>query len=317
MINLLILVGLCIISGSLSDVFFTASNLFNIGEQISVVVIILCPFTLLMVSGEFDLSVGSVVALSGVVAAMLARAGIAVEISFFLGALVGLLVGAINAAMAVGLGINSFIATIGTMYAARGAALLLSRGTQISNVPYNFSDFGNFMVGKASIMIFIWVAIVIIFTLIQRYTSLGRYSVASGSSAEASFLAGVPVKRTKVICYLLTGFAAGFAGILRASQLGSGSPTSADGLEFQVIVAAVVGGASLKGGEGDMVTSLLGAIIIGVLNNMLNLNAVESYWQKVSLGLILVAMVAVDIIISKRDVGKFLNRCSIKSRAKI
>lgn len=302
LINLVLLIVLCIISGSLNSRFWTVNNFLNICEQIGTQVIILAPFTLLMVCGNFDLSVGSAVALTGVVAALLSKV-LPLPLAFLSGILVGGIVGVMNAVFVLILGINSFIATIGSMYIARGAALLLSNGTQVASVAKNFYKLGNTYVGKVSIFVVIWIVFILIFTVIQRNTTLGRYAIATGSNSEAAFLTGVPVKRTRFICFILTGLAAGIAGVMYASQLGSGSPQSADELEFKCIVAAVVGGTSLDGGEGSVKGSLLGAIIVGVLMNLLNLAKVPSYWQKVALGVVLVVMVAVDVLIFHKNIG--------------
>lgn len=303
-INIILLIALCIISGTINPVFYTWRNLFNIAEQIGSVVIILAPFTLLMVCGNIDLSVGSTVALAGVSAALFSKV-MPLPMAFLMGVLIGVAVGVVNAVMVVYMGINSFIATIGTMYIARGIALLISQGTQVSSVAPGFSRLGNTIIGGAggvSIFVPIWIVFVIVFTVMQRKTTLGRYAVSTGSDEEAAFLSGVPVARTRVICFVLTGFAAGVAGILYASQLGSGSPTSADGLEFRIIVAAVVGGCSLDGGEGSVRGTLLGAVIVGVLMNLLNLARVSTYWQRVALGLVLVVMIALDVFVFKKHI---------------
>jgi ribose/xylose/arabinose/galactoside ABC-type transport system permease subunit len=295
-INVFALVIISLVASSYSDVFFTFRNWENIGERISYTVIVGMPFTLLMISGEFDLSVGSTMALSGTVAALLSR-GLPVETALLFGALAGLMVGIVNALLVVGVRINSFIATIGTQYAARGVALLLSGGAEVSSIPRSFADFGNMSFGNISIQNYVAIGMVFLFLLIQRTTSLGLYSVASGSNSQASFLSGVPVQRTRVVCFLLTGLAAGFAGVLQASQFGLGSPTTSVGLEFEVIVALVVGGTSLSGGEGDVFGTLLGALIVGAVFNAMNLAAVPSYWQTVTMGIILIAAVGIDRIV--------------------
>lgn len=300
MINIALLIILCIIAGTLNTRFWSIRNFLNICEQVGDIIIILAPFTLLMVCGNFDLSVGSTVALTGVVSAVLSKV-IPLPLAFISGALVGLLIGGVNAFMVLKMGINSFIATIGTMYIVKGAALILSGGTQVASVPREYKLLGNTMIFGMSIFIPVWIVCVILFNIIQKQTKLGKYAIATGSNEEAAYLTGVPVTITRMICFLLTGLAAGITGVLYASQLGAGSPTSADGLEFEVIVAAVVGGTSLDGGEGTVKGSVLGAIIVGVLQNLLNLSKVSTYWQKVALGGVLVVMVALDVLIFQKQ----------------
>jgi ribose/xylose/arabinose/galactoside ABC-type transport system permease subunit len=299
-INLIALVVLCAVAAHQSDKFLTSGNVLNLLQQISIVVIIGCPFTLLMVAGAFDLSVGGVAALSGSCAALLAQNGVSVPAAFAAATSVGVLVGAVNATLVVFIGINSFIATIGTMYVSRGVADLLTGGVSVTGLPNGYADLGNETWHSIPVVVLIMFLAMIIFTVIQRSTLLGRYSIAAGSNAAASYLSGVPVRGTRTICFLLTGAAAAFAGVLVSSQLNAGLPDASVGLEFAVIVAAVVGGISLFGGEGSVAGTFLGALIIGVVNNGLDLALVQSYWQTVALGCILCLAVGVDMLLQQR-----------------
>lgn len=299
LINIGALVILCAVAASQSSVFLSWRNWENIAQQIAYIVIIATPFTLLMISGAFDLSVGSAMALAGTSAALIAHSTGSSELGITLGTLTGLVVGGVNAFLVVGMGINSFIATIGTQYTARGIALLISGGANVSSVPPTFTHFGNTSLFGVSILLPISIGIVVLFVLIQRGTTLGINSVAAGSNEDASFLAGVPVRKTRIILFALTGLAAGFAGALQASEFGLGAPTSSTGLEFEVIVAVVVGGTSLFGGRGRVLGTFLGALIVGVVFNGLNLARVPSYWQTVSLGIILIAAVGIDEFVNR------------------
>ena len=300
LINLGALVVLCVVWAHQSDVFLTGGNVENILQQITVVAIIGCPFTLLMVAGAFDLSVGGCAALSGTVSAVLAVHGMSVPVAFLGGVGVGLAVGALNAVLVVFVGINSFIATIGTMYVCRGVADLLTGGVSVTGLPSGYPGLGNDRWQGIPIIVLIMIAFVIVFAVIQRSTLLGRYSIAAGSNEQASFLSGVPVRRTRTICFLLTGAAAAFAGVIISSQLDAGLPDASVGLEFSVIVAAVVGGISLWGGEGRVAGTFLGALIIGVVNNGLDLSLVPSYWQTVALGCLLCVAVGIDVLLQQR-----------------
>jgi ribose/xylose/arabinose/galactoside ABC-type transport system permease subunit len=297
-ISLLALGGLCLFFSLKTDKFLTNLNLQDLGEQISVVVVIGSAFTLLMVSGQFDLSVGGVVGLSGVVAALLSQGGHSLWFSFTVATLVGLGVGLLNGFLVIFMGIVSVIATIGTMYMCRGAADLLTSGVPVYRVPLSFSTLGNgYTLGVAN-PIPVMFLFVIVFTMIQRWTRLGRYAVATGSNRNAAFLAGVTVRRTQYVCFALCGAAAGWGGVMEASNLGSGLPTTGIGLEFEVIVAVVVGGASLFGGEGQVTGTFLGALIVGVVNNGLDLIGVSTYWQEIALGIVLICAVALHSALS-------------------
>lgn len=315
LINLVALAVLCAVAFSQAPVFLTWQNWGNIAEQIAYIVIIAMPFTLLMISGAFDLSVGSAMALAGTSAALVAQQTSSSGLGIVVGTATGLVVGALNAFLVIGMGINSFIATIGTQYAARGVALLLTSGSDVSTVPPSFSDFGNYSVAGVPIQLPIMLGVVAIFMLIQRGTTLGLNAVAAGSNEEASYLAGVRVRKTRTILFALTGLAAGFAGALQASEYGLGSPTASVGLEFEVIVAVVIGGTSLFGGRGRVGGTLLGALIVGVVFNGLNLARVPSYWQTVSLGIVLIAAVAIDETVNNRHVSQAIRAFLSRGRA--
>jgi ribose transport system permease protein len=294
-ISLAALLILCAWATYESSVFLSISNFRNILQQISYVVIILCPFTLLIISGEFDLSVGAVGALTGTLAAHLAQNGMNVYWAFVIACLIGAVVGVLNGFMVLCLGINSFIATIGMMYMCYGAANLVSGGVNISGLPTSYPKLGNTTVDGTPITVIIMLVTIVLFAVIQRSTLLGRYATASGSNATASFLVGVPVRRTRWALFIVTAAFAGFAGIIVSSQFDAGLPNVSLNLQFEIIVAAVVGGVSLFGGEGSILGACLGALIIGVLNNALDLAGVQSFWQEIALGLMLVLAVGIDV----------------------
>jgi ribose transport system permease protein len=297
-INVFALLVLGLTAAQQSDVFLTWPNVSNILDQIAIVVIIGCPFTLLMVSGAFDISVGGVAALTGTVAALLVQHNsLPIVPAFAVATGIGLLVGTINGILVVFCRINSFIATIGTMYVCRGTADLLSGGVAVTGLPLSYENLGNYRVGQTTVVVLLMFLFVAVFSVVQRSTVFGRYAIASGSNPEASFLSGVPVRKTQFICFLLTGAAAGFAGVIVSSRFAAGLPNSSVGLEFEVIVAAVVGGASLFGGEGRVIATFLGALIVGVLNNGLDLTGVQAYWQTIALGAVLVIAVGIDMVL--------------------
>lgn len=307
-INLIWLVGMCLLFAQLSPFFATTRNWINISEQISVVMIIASVYTLLMISGEFDLSVGAVAALTGVIAATMSRSGVPLPLAFLAGVCVGAAVGWVNGLLVVGLKINSLIATIGMMYVCRGSANLISGGVSVVGMPQSYENLGNYIWYGVPVVVPTMIVFVAVFAVIQRSTILGRHAIASGSNPQAAFLAGVPVLRTKWVFFILTGAAAAYGGLVVSSQFAAGLPSSGDGMEFKVIVAAVVGGTSLFGGQGRVLGTLLGVLIIGVLNNGLDLTRVRSYWQVVALGIVLVVAVGIDAILQRINTSRAIGR---------
>lgn len=300
LVNLIVLIALWVVLSLTAENFLDWTNAKNIMRQISIVAIVASAATLVMISGGLDLSVGGTAALSGVSAALIASNGMSTEWSFVLGALVGVGVGLVNGLLIVSLGLNPVIATLGTLYVSRGAANVLTDGLPIYDVPANWSSLGTgFTLGLPTPAV-ILVVVVVILWIVQRYTLLGKYAVAVGSNFEAARLAGIPVDKVRIALYVISGAAAGVGGIVLSSILNSGQPTAGTGLEFDVIVAAILGGTSLSGGQGSVLGTLVGAMIVGTVNNGLNLLGVQSFWQSIVQGLILVGAVALDALVQRR-----------------
>jgi ribose/xylose/arabinose/galactoside ABC-type transport system permease subunit len=300
LINLATLAVFWIVLAILNSRFLTIDNLTNVFRQISVVATVGTVVTLLMVSRNFDLSVGGVVALSGCVSATLATSGWDVLPAFVVGGLTGALLGLINGVLVVGIGINSVIATLGTMYLSRGSALLVTGGVPIYSVPEGYNFIGQGYLGPVPIPVIIMLLFVVVLTVVARYTLLGKYARATGSNPVSARLSGVPTHVVQFTLFVLAGAAAGFGGLMVSSRVGGGVPTVGEGFEFQVVVAAVLGGTSLAGGEGIVFGTLLGALMVGTLNNGLNLLGVPTFWQTVALGIVLVLAVALDSMLRRR-----------------
>jgi len=281
------------------DQFLTLVNLTNVLRQISGVILVGTAVTLLMMAGCLDLSVGGVVALTGVIAAFLAKV-MPLPAAFLLATLVGTLVGMLNGFLYVRMGINAFIATLGTMYICQGAANLLTGGTAVIQLPEGYSYLGTEYILHVPIAVWIAAGFVLFYSFLERRTRLGKYSIAVGDNKQAAFLCGIPVAKVQFLLYALSGTMAGAQGVLLSSRLGVGLPTVGVGFEFQVIVATILGGTSLMGGEGSVIGMAVGGIIVGVLNNGLNLLGVQSFWQTVVLGVVLVLAVALDMSLRKR-----------------
>lgn len=306
-INLAALLLLALVLTLLNDRFLTQANVTNVLRQIAAVATVGAVITLLMVAGGLDLSIGGVVALSGCVAALLSNA-VPLPVAFLAGVGVGALVGVLNGFLVVVVGINSVIATLGTMYVSQGSALLVTGGVPVYQVPRGYEWLGAGYLGPVPVPVVVMAASVLVFSLVERRTLLGKYAIAVGSNRQAAFLSGIPVRRTQMVLYILSGAMAGFGGVMISSRLASGIPNAGLGFEFEVIVATVLGGTSLLGGEGTVLGMLLGALIVGTLNNGLNLLGVQSFWQTVALGVVLVLAVGLDAAMRRPGGGRFARR---------
>jgi len=299
-LNVGILFAVGMILSLATDRFLTLENLTNVVRQVSFVGIAACAVTLVMVSGGLDLSVGSVVAVAGVVAAKFAaEAGWPLAPAFLLGVLAGGLFGTLNAFLVVGMRINPVIATLGTLYIGRGLALLLAGGEPVKGVPLAFNDLATATIGPLSLPVIIFACVAAFMLVIERKTLLGRWAISSGGNAEAARLSGIPIDRTRVILYVLSGLAAGIAGILINSRVATGDPNSGVGFEFDVIVAIVLGGTALSGGQGTVIGTVVGVLILGALGNGLNLLGVQSFSQYVVKGVVLIIAVGSSEVIRR------------------
>jgi len=315
LINLAVLALIWLVLTFLSPRFLTEQNLANVFRQIAVVTTVGTVVSLLMVSRNFDLSVGGVVALSGCVAATLANEGWPVVPALAAGTLAGALVGTFNGFLVVVVGINAVIATLGTMYLSRGAALLVTNGVPIYSVPDEYKVVGAGYVGPIPIPVIIMLLFVAVMTVVERRTLLGKFARATGSNPQAASLCGVPTRLVQMILFVAAGAAAGWGGIMISSRVGGGVPTVGQGFEFEVVVAAVLGGTSLAGGEGIVVGVLLGALIVGSINNGLNLLGVPTFWQTVALGTVLVLAVGLDAVLRRRTTSRAEARIASEAHA--
>jgi ribose/xylose/arabinose/galactoside ABC-type transport system permease subunit len=280
----------------LSPTFATPTNLTNVLRQTSMVIIAASAATMIMISGGLDISVGGVLALSGVVAAKLATMDYPLGLAILAGTAAGLLIGLINGLLIVKLRITPVIATLGTMNVARGLAFLISGGRAVvTGLPPEFRLPGRSYIGPIPTPVIIMVFIFIIFYFLLNYTLLGKYTYAIGGNRETARLSGISIGVVQFVLYSLGGLMAGLAGIILASRLASGQPDVGFGFEFDVIVAVILGGTSLAGGEGSVFGTLIGALIVGVLNNGLNLLGVHTFYQYVLQGVALIFAVYLDM----------------------
>ncbi|MEO7454310.1 MAG: L-arabinose ABC transporter permease AraH, partial [Fimbriimonadales bacterium] len=250
--------------------------------------------------GDFDLSVGSTVALAGVIAAIAIRdtGSVAIALASSLGC--GTLVGALNGFVIAKIGINALITTLATMQIVRGVALLASNGSSIGLSHESFSTIG--LASPLDVQSPIWMTfgMFLVFGVLLNKTTFGRNVLAIGGNQEAARLAGVKVVRTKILVFALQGLVAAFAGVVLASRITSGQPTAAQGLELQVISACVLGGVSLTGGIGTISGTIMGVLIMGIVQNAMNLRNIQPFWQLVVSGAILLAAVMLDRLRTRR-----------------
>ncbi|MGB8170831.1 MAG: ABC transporter permease [Chthoniobacteraceae bacterium] len=284
--------------------FLKSENLINIANQIAVIAIVAIGMTFVIIAGGIDLSVGSLIALAAVVAALLIReigGGVAATPGTLTNACLAAivvcgLVGAVSGGVITFCGIPPFIVTLAMMLVSSGLAYLLAKGQSIYQVPDSFVWLGRganvFGIPNAVLLLII---LYVLAHVVMARTTLGRYIYAVGGNVEAAHLSGVPVKAVVLFAYIASGIFAGLGGVIMASQLKSGSPTYGGMYELYVIAAVVVGGTSLKGGQGKMFATLIGAFIIAVIQNGMNLCNVESYTQKVVLGVVILAAVLLDL----------------------
>lgn len=298
--SLIALTGLIIGFSVASPAFLTGANLQNILEQITRNAILAVGLTCVILTGGIDLSVGSVVAFSGIVAGLAMAKGLFVPFAILVAIGVGLVCGLVNGSLVAIAGLPPFIATLGMMSAARGLALMASAGQPISGFSPALVALWDGHVGPIPAPLLITGLIYFTFWWILEHTAFGMHVYALGGNAQAAWLAGVNTKRTTMAVYAISGMLAGLTAILLTARLNTAQPTAGAVAELEAIAATVIGGTSLSGGEGRILGTLLGALIMGVLMNGLNLLDVSTYAQKVIIGVVIVAAVGVDRLSHRR-----------------
>lgn len=280
----------------MSPVFFTTSNFLNIGRQTALVTIIAVGMTLLIISGEIDLSVGAILALSGVATAMaMQMTGGSLAVGIAVGLAVGATVGLANGLITIGFGIPSFLVTLAMLGIARGLALMLSEGQPVIITNSVFWDlFNNALIFGIPIPM-VWTALILLVgAYLLHVSAYGRRVYAVGGNRKAAQYSGILVNRVKLWAFVLTGAAAGFAGLIWTARAQAARPDVGVGMELDVIAAVILGGTSLFGGRGMIIGTLLGSLMIGVVNNGLTLMGVSSSAQMMVKGGIIIVAVALS-----------------------
>ena len=290
-----ILLLLWLVLSQLSPYFFTVSNLFEITVQAAVIALIAVGQTFVILAKGIDLSVGAILAAAAVTSTMVMDAGYGLPAGVIAGLLCGAFFGAANG-IAVGvLRIPPFVATLGMMGIARGYALIITEGIPIFRVAEGFEVLGQGRVwGVVPVPTIATLGLYAIGLFVLLRTRLGRYTFAIGSNQQATKVSGINVPLYLILIYGLSGITAAIAGLTEASRIGSGQPAGGVGYELDSIAAVVIGGTSLFGGQGSLIASLIGALIIATLRNGLNVLGVYAFWQLVAIGAILIAAVYID-----------------------
>ncbi|HWM35180.1 MAG TPA: ABC transporter permease [Pseudolysinimonas sp.] len=304
-IGLIIALGIEIaIFASRSPYFFSVINLTNIGRGMAIVGIVAVGATIVMIAGGFDLSVGSVMAASGMTAAWAMNAGLGIVSAILLALALGLTVGLLNGTIVAYMRINPLIATLGTLGIVRGLAFVVSGGQEIVVSDMAFVELGTQEVLGIPISVLVMLGVFVFFGWRMPRTRFGRYTYAIGSNARAAKLAGIPVARWQLAFYGTAGLLAALGGLVTVARVGSAQPTANLSAELDVITAVILGGTSLAGGRGRLFGTFLGLLVIAVLNNGLVLADVPTYWQQVVKGIVLLTAVFADEIRrSRREEG--------------
>ncbi|MBN7772948.1 ribose ABC transporter permease [Clostridium aminobutyricum] len=295
---MVVLLILCILMSILNDRFWTWGNIITVLRQTSINAVIATGMTFAILIGGIDLSVGSVLAICGAIAATLISSGMDALLVVLLTLLLGLGIGLINGLLISKGRLQPFIATLGTMTLLRGLTLVYTQGRPISargaEHSLAFSKIGTGYILQIPIPIYIMIIVFIIAYYILRHLRMGRYIYALGSNEEATMYSAIKTDNVKLYVYGAAGFLAALAGILVTARLGSAQPTAGSGYELDAIAAVVLGGTSMSGGVGTIQGTVIGALIIGLLNNALNLLQVPSYYQDVAKGVVILIAVLLD-----------------------
>ncbi|HBO38913.1 MAG TPA: ribose ABC transporter permease [Pasteurellaceae bacterium] len=291
------LVGLVIIFfvfSFLSPIFFTVPNLLNILQQSSINAVIALGMTLVIISAGIDLSVGPTAALSAVIGASLMVAGVPIPLAVLGALFVGVICGLFNGILIAYAGLQPFIVTLGGLSLYRALSLIYTNGNPIFGIPSGFRAFMNgSILGIPSTIIIVGIIAILLWLVLSK-TPLGEYIFAVGGNEEAARVCGVPVAKTKVLVYVISGLLASIAALILVGRLGAAEPTLGNLWELDAIAAAAIGGASLMGGKGSVIGTILGAIILGALRNGLTLLNIQAFYQLLATGVIIIVAMLID-----------------------
>jgi ribose transport system permease protein len=288
------LIVLFVVLSIASPVFLSQGNLSTVVRQTAVINIIALGMTLIIITAGIDLSVGAILAMSGYLGASLMESGAPILISILGGVAVGTGCGIVNGVLITRLKINPFIVTLGMLGVLRGTTLTISKGLPASRLPDSFKYLGEGTILGAPVVLWVLLVCAVIMHFVLEHTRLGRYAFSIGSNPDAAFYAGIPVSFHLTCVYAIAGALTGVAAMIETSRLMTGQPTAGNGYELQAIAAVVIGGGSLRGGEGTVIGTLIGAFIMGLLSNGSDLLGINPYLQQTLIGLAIIIAVTID-----------------------
>lgn len=291
--SLIGLIGLVIVASIIAPNFRTINNMITILRQASVLLILSSGLTAVLLTGGMDLSVGATAGLVGCICAQLIKSGVPIPVAFIIGILIGTLIGFVNGLL-VGL-LPSFIATYATNWVLTGLAVMVMNGAVIYDLPKNFTKLGVGYVGPIPVLVIIAAIIVVILYILLQKTTYGRQVYSYGSNAEAARYSGMPVKKIMISTFMICSICAGIAGMIITARLNAADAAMGEAYGLQTVAAVVIGGTSMLGGEGGVGGTVIGALILTIIVNVMNLKGVPSFAQPMVVGIVIIVMVLFDI----------------------
>jgi inositol transport system permease protein len=295
-----ILVILFVVCSIFVDGFFTQANLANVFRQIAVTTILALGATFVIILGHINVAYGSEIALTGCVACMVMVSSDSLALAVLAALVLGLFIGCVNGLVITKFGIPAFIMTLAVTTVARGSALLLTKGAPITGMGEIFLVIGQGNIGFIPVSVIILLILFVITWVLLNKTAFGRHIFAIGGNENAAIASGIKTKQVVIKAFVLDGLLTAIAGVVLMSRINSGQPAAGISYEFDAITAVVVGGTSLSGGAGSLVGTIIGAVIVGIINNVQNLLSVNTYWQQIVKGLIILFAVILDVISKRR-----------------
>jgi ribose transport system permease protein len=302
-LTLLVLIAIMIlIISQITPYFLTLTNMRTLGLAVSFNAIAAIGMTILMIGGAIDLSIGSIYGIASIMTGIWISNGFPIVPAILLGLLIGAFIGLINGILVNKFLLSPFLATLGTMTLFRGLIWVLSGGHSVVGLPKDFTILGQTKIFDLQMPVYLMILLILIFDFLLRRATFFRQMYYIGNNRDSAIFCGIKAKRVIGIAFILSGVIAAFAGILDGSRLGAIYIQAGTGLEFQVITAAVIGGASLNGGKGSIFGAFLGSVFMVILTNVFNLIGVSIYWQNVIVGTILIVVVAIDYLLTPKHV---------------
>ena len=298
----LFLILMCIVLTVASDKFLTVTNLMTIIKQISIQSIVAIGMTMIIISGNIDLSVGSLVALCSVSGAMIMNKGLPTIIAVLAAVIIGAFAGFITGGVTAKLKLHSFLVTLALMTALRGLAQTMTNGRPVAGLPSAFGKIASASIGPVPLLVIYMIVLYAIFMYVMKYTAFGRSIYAVGSNQESARLSGINIEMVKTMVFVISGALCGIAGVLLTAKVRSGDPTCANAWEMDTIAGAIIGGTDMNGGEGKLGGTIIGLLFVGILANGMVLLGVSAYMQSVIKGLVIFMAVIINSI-QKRSQG--------------